>query len=88
MRGVAQAEIMGPVGLMNPHELIKADQVSVHDRILVATSGHSGGSPDSPVEVLRVLRKAQPVLWIRTLDGRTSVYVPGRLVHRITSSVE
>jgi hypothetical protein len=73
---------------VNVHELIEADEVSAHDRILVPTSGHSGGAPDSPVDVLRVVRVGRPVLWIRTLDGRTSVYVPGRLVYRITPSVE
>jgi len=64
-------------------ELTQADRVAPHDRILVATSGHSGGCPDSAVEVIDVTDAGRPVLWIRLPDGRTSVYVPGRTVVRI-----
>ena len=71
---------------MSSHELIQPDRVSPHDRILVATSGHSGGTPDCAVEVIRVGSDGRPVLWIRLPDGRTSVYVPGRAVHRIADS--
>ena len=68
---------------MMSHEVIQADRVRSHDRILVATSGHSGALPDCPAEVLRVVGRDRPVLWIRLPDGRTSVYVPGRFVERV-----
>ncbi|HEY2372130.1 MAG TPA: hypothetical protein VGH82_06245 [Gaiellaceae bacterium] len=71
---------------MSRHEVIGAEQVSAHDRIVVATSGHSGGMPDCPVEVIRVTGAGRPVLWIRLPDGRTSVYVPGRTVYRIAET--
>jgi hypothetical protein len=89
MRDGARRAIMETgVGLVNAHTLIQADQVSEHDRILVPTSGHSGGAPDCAVEVLEVTRGERPVLWILLPDGRTSVYVPGRLVHRITAAAK
>jgi hypothetical protein len=73
-------------GTVRRRELIEAERVSPHDRILVATSGHSGGLPDCAVEVIRVSGPGRPVLWIRLPDGRTSVYVPGRTVHRLAES--
>lgn len=68
------------------HELVQPGRLAPHDRILVATSGHSGGVPDCPVEVIRVTGGRRPVLWIRLPDGRTSAYVPGRTVFRITDT--
>jgi len=68
---------------MTSHELIQANRLAPHDRILVPTSGHAGSSADCLVEVLRVVGRERPVLWIRGRDGRTSMYVPGRLVDRV-----
>jgi hypothetical protein len=68
-------------GVLALRELIQADRVTEHDRILVATSGHS--APDCAVEVIRIGHGDHPVLWIRLPDGRTSVYVPNRTVVRV-----
>jgi hypothetical protein len=74
------------MGAVTSHELVQAERVAPHDRILVATSGHSGGIPDCAVEVTRVTGAGRPVLWIRLPDGRMSVYVPGRTVVRIAAT--
>lgn len=69
---------------MAVRELIQVESVAPHDRILVATSGHS--APDCPVEVIRIRRGDHPVMWIRLPDGRTSIYVPSRLVFRLADT--
>ena len=81
MRPEARREILGDGGVLALRELIQAESVAPHDRILVATSGHS--APDCAVEVIRSTGGDHPVLWIRLPDGRTSVYVPNRTVVRI-----
>jgi len=67
-------------------EQLPPDAIAPGDRILVRTSGHSPGSPDTTAEVLDIRGDIVRVLHVRLLSsGRDVFYAADRRVQRLPS---
>ena len=64
-------------------EVLQPDAIHPGDRVLVSTSGHSAGCPDTPADVVEVLGELVRVLHLRLCDGRDVFYAPGPTVRRL-----